>query len=149
MTVVLELQKEKIRIRKQEPIRASVLGAIIDGAKKIAKEDNREVTQDDITLSAKRNSKALNKVVTEVMQEMGVRKNDPMLSRHLQEIKITETFLPKALSAKETELVIIDIINNLPEDQRNIGRVMGVLKKAYKDLVDMGIASRIVKERLK
>lgn len=146
---IKELQKEKILCRKSDKIRSQALGNIIDLAKKIAKEDNREATEQDIITASKRNNKALNKVVNDIMKEMGIRRNDPILSIYMEEIKVIEEFLPKTLSEEETKKIILDIINNLPENQINIGKIMGILKNQYKDTIDGRIASGIVKEVIK
>jgi uncharacterized protein YqeY len=145
MKTIKELQRERITCRAENKFRSQVLSGIIDGAKKIAKEDNdREVSESDIVLTCKRTVKALQKAHKEVKDKEGSLQL-AALTEYDKEIAICEEFLPKTLSEKETIKVVKNIIDSLPEDQRNIGRVMGALKKEYKDKIDMGVASKIVK----
>ena len=48
-----DLFKERMNIRKTNPIRAAVLGMLIDTVQKSIRELNREETEDDIARDAK------------------------------------------------------------------------------------------------
>jgi len=59
------------------------------------------------------------------------------------------TFLPKVMSESETKVVVEVIINTLPEKSiKMMGKVMKTISNEYCDLIDKGIASKIVKEAL-
>jgi uncharacterized protein YqeY len=151
MKTIKELQRERITCRGDNKFRSQVLGGIIDTAKKIAKADNREVEEQDIILSCKRTVKSLLKAHKDVIANGGSYLTIPELTEYDMEITICEEFLPLTLTEAQTKTktIILDIIESMPEGQRNIGRVMGVLKKDYKDTIDGRLASSIVKEALK
>jgi hypothetical protein len=148
MKTIKELQRERITCRADNKFRSQVLGGIIDGAKKIAKESNREVIEADIVLTCKRTVKALLKAHKDILANGGSYLTIPELTEYDMEIAICEEFLPKTLGESETAFLIMQVINNLPVEQRNIGRVMGVLKKEHSAQIDMGKASKLVKESL-
>ena len=149
MKTIKELQRERITCREDNKFRSQVLGGIIDTAKKIAKEDNREAGEQDIILACKRTVKSLLKAHKDILANGGSYKTIPELTEYDMETIICEEFLPKTLTEDQTRTIILDIIEGMPEGQRNIGRVMGVIKKDYKDTIDGRLASTIVKEALK
>lgn len=141
---IQQLQKEKILSRKTNKIRSATLGIILDSAKKIAKEDNRDATEADIMTAAKRNIKALSKTIN----ELG---SGDLVDRYKAEIAVCEEFLPVMVDEATLSYKIKNIVMEMSEDQRNIkamGRVMGAIKKEYGDAVDMAVVSRIVKKVL-
>lgn len=151
--MIKELQKEKILCRKKDPLRSSVLGCIIDLAKKIAKEDNREANENDIIVSAKRNSKSLHKVVDDTMKELGIRKNDSMLVNYLKEIVITDEFIPPTIDSTIVLAQVTDLVSELLPEQNTIkasmGKIMGKLKAEFGSDLNVSEASKFVKEALK
>jgi len=44
---ISELNKERLTIRKTDPVRATVLNLLVDGVTKLAKQENREVEDKD------------------------------------------------------------------------------------------------------
>ena len=65
------------------------------------------------------------------------------------EIKILEEYLPEQLSEQE----VTDIINDVffkenPSSQSDMGKIMGLLNPLVKGKTDMGLVSKIVKEKL-
>ena len=73
-----------------------------------------------------------------------------LAERERQEIKIIEEFLPNQLTEQEIKEEVSKIIES--KDQLNIkdiGKVMGELKKKFSGRMDFGKASEIVKALLK
>ena len=65
------------------------------------------------------------------------------------EITIIEEFLPESLTEKELD----DLLNSIIEDEditslKDMGRAMSVLKSNYANRIDMGLASRLIKDKL-
>ena len=62
------------------------------------------------------------------------------------EIKIIDTFLPKQLSEEETKKICKEIIVSTGASSiKDMGKIMGFLKKKYSDSIDFSKANIIVK----
>ena len=63
-----------------------------------------------------------------------------------EEIKIIETFLPKQLNEEETKKICKEMIESLEASNiKDMGKIMGVLKKKYSDSIDFSKVNIIVK----
>ena len=66
------------------------------------------------------------------------------------EVEIISAFLPKQLNETETTKVCKETIQSIKaQGPKDIGKVMGVLKKKYSDILDFAKAGEQVKEILK
>ena len=66
------------------------------------------------------------------------------------EVEILSTFLPKQLNETETAKVCKETIESInAQGPKDIGKVMGALKKKYSDILDFAKAGEQVKEILK
>ena len=73
-----------------------------------------------------------------------------LLANEVAEIKIINEFLPKQLSEEETKKICQEKIKNLGASSiKDMGKVMGELKKKYSDVLDFSKVSNIIKESLK
>ena len=65
------------------------------------------------------------------------------------EIEIIGTFLPKQLNEEETKKICSDIISKIGANSlKDMGKVMGELKKTYADEIDFSKAGSMIKELL-
>jgi uncharacterized protein YqeY len=65
------------------------------------------------------------------------------------EIAVIQKFLPQQMGEEEMRKAIGDLVAELGvSDVRDMGKVMGELKKRYAGQMDMGKASGIIKEKL-
>jgi len=64
------------------------------------------------------------------------------------DIDYLNSFLPKLMETKETQKIIIDIINKNKFSSKDFGRIMGILKKDYNNIIDLNLASKLVKDTL-
>tara|TARA_B110000090_G_scaffold200305_1_gene241139 strand:+ start:476 stop:892 length:417 start_codon:yes stop_codon:yes gene_type:complete len=72
-----------------------------------------------------------------------------LAEKELSEIIIVEEFLPRQLSAVETEQAIADTIAETGANSiRDMGKVMGVLKAKYPGQLDFGKVGGVVKAQL-
>jgi len=63
-----------------------------------------------------------------------------------EEIKIIDSFLPKQLGDKETEMICKQAVESLGAVSiKDMGKIMGVLKKDYSDVIDFSKVNIIVK----
>ena len=65
------------------------------------------------------------------------------------EIKVIDSFLPKQLNEEETKKICVDMLNILgASDIKDMGKVMGELKKQHLDKLDFSKVGTIVRELL-
>ena len=73
-----------------------------------------------------------------------------LLENEMLEISIIESFLPKQLNQEETKKICLETIKNVGASSiKDMGKVMGALKKQYSDVLDFSKVSQIIKENLK
>ena len=66
------------------------------------------------------------------------------------EVEVISDFLPKQLNEAETIKICKETIKSIKaQGPKDIGKVMGVLKKKYSDILDFAKAGEQVKEILK
>jgi uncharacterized protein len=136
-----ELFKERMTIRKTDPVRASVLGMLIDTVQKSIFEAKREETPADIANAAKKMYAETQATILEYKKGHGD-------TAELEaELKILEPFLPAVLSPEAMENTIKKIIDSLPADQRVLKNIMPALKNT--EGIDMKAAKSIVEKLLK
>tara|TARA_Y100000590_G_C15052029_1_gene763061 strand:+ start:24 stop:482 length:459 start_codon:yes stop_codon:yes gene_type:complete len=69
-----------------------------------------------------------------------------LLNIEEDEIKIIETFLPKQLSEEETKKICKEIIESVGASSiKDMGKIMGTLKKKHSDSIDFSKANLIIK----
>ena len=73
-----------------------------------------------------------------------------LLENELQEIQIINVFLPKQLGEDETRKICLEVIKKSGASSiKDMGKVMGLLKKEYSDVLDFSKVSQIIKDNLK
>lgn len=143
MKTIAELKKDKIILRKSNPLLASISESIVDLATKIAKEENREPTESDVTTAIKKLIKQNDGAIELIKSKQGD------YSKWEKETDVLKDFLPKQLTQEEIIITIDTILEHMKEEERikkNMGKVMQELKKY--DNMDMNFASKVLKEKL-
>lgn len=99
-------------------------------------------------------------VVVDVLQKMAKQRRESitmfvdgnreeLAEQERKELKVIEEFLPQRLSEDETKAAIQDIKSTLGADSiKDMGRVMAELKARHSAVLDMQMASKMVKEAL-
>ena len=83
----------------------------------------------------------------EVYKQAG---RNELLESELKEIEIIKFFLPKQLSEEETKKLCEDVIKKLGANSiKDMGKVMGELKKTHGDVLDFSKVGSIIKTVLK
>ena len=73
-----------------------------------------------------------------------------LLENEMSEIKIINEFLPKQLNEEETKKICLQTIKTVGANSvKDMGKVMGALKKEYSDVLDFSKVCQIIKENLK
>ena len=73
-----------------------------------------------------------------------------LLENEMSEINVINEFLPKQLSEDETKKICLETMKKVGASSiKDMGKVMGELKKQYSDVLDFSKVSQIIKESLK
>ena len=99
--------------------------------------------------------------IISILKKMNKQRNDSceaykkagredLLKKEQEEISIINNFLPKQMSDEETKNICKKVIENLQAKSiKDMGKVMGSLKKEYGDVLDFSKVSNIIKGFLK
>ena len=107
--------------------------------------NKKETDDDDI-------KKLLKKMVKQRAESIEIYKKNnrtDLLEVEQNEHDILTSFLPKQLSEEETKKICEQIISKTGADSiKDMGKVMGALKKEYSDEIDFAKAGSLIKELL-
>ena len=99
--------------------------------------------------------------IISILKKMNKQRNDScaaykkagredLLKKEQEEISIINNFLPKQMSDEETKKICKRVIESLQAKSiKDMGKVMGALKKEYGDVLDFSKVSNFIKEFLK
>jgi uncharacterized protein YqeY len=107
--------------------------------------NKKETDDDDI-------KKMLKKMIKQRAESIEVYKKnnrDDLLQIEKQEQEILSSYLPKQMSEEETKKICSEIIASTKASSiKDMGKVMGELKKKYSDTLDFSLAGKVLKEIL-
>ena len=107
---------------------------------------NKKDTDDD---DIKKLLKKMIKQRTESIEIYKKNNRQDLLQIEENEVKIMSEYLPKQLSEHDTKKLCEEVINKINASSlKDMGKVMGELKKNYSDSVDFSLAGKIIKEIL-
>ena len=96
--------------------------------------------------------KLLKKMVKQRAESIDIYKKNnrtDLLEVEQNEYDILTSFLPKQLSEEETKKICIDVISKIGANSlKDMGKVMGELKKTHADEIDFSKAGSIIKDLL-
>ena len=120
-----------------------VLAAIKDKDISNRTGEKKEVAKDEEIIKILRKMKKQRQDSAELYKK-GERQD--LLQIEESEIKIIDSFLPKQLSATETEKICKETIEEVSASSfKDMGKIMGMLKKKYPDSIDFSKVNIIVK----
>ena len=141
----------QVALKEKNRILISTLRLIMAGIKDkdiaFRTKDNKEgIKDEDIKQLLKKMIKQRNESI-EIYKKSN--RND-LLDIEKKEVEIISKFLPKQFSEEETNKICKDTINKIGATSvRDMGKVMGMLKKNYADVLDFSKAGLILKNMLK
>ena len=96
--------------------------------------------------------KMLKKMIKQRAESIEVYKKnnrDDLLQIEMQEQEILSSYLPKQMSEEETKKICNEVIGFTKASSiKDMGKVMGELKKKYSDTLDFSLAGKVLKELL-
>ena len=140
----------KIAVKSKDKNKISTYRLILSGIKDLditnRSGPNKKDTDDsDI-------SKLLKKMIKQRNESIEVYKKnnrDDLLKIEQNEIGILSEYLPKQLTEEETKKLCSSLVSRLEAKSiKDMGKIMGELKKNHSDSVDFSIAGKIIKEIL-
>ena len=109
-------------------------------------QDKKNITDEDMIL-------ILNKMVKQRRESIELYKQggrQDLVDKETKELIIIQEYLPEQLSEEEIKKICEQTINNLKASSlKDMGKVMGIIKSKYKGSVDLSVAGKILKDKLK
>ena len=140
----------KNSLKSKDKIEISTYRLIISGIKDLditnrSGTDKKETGDEDI-------KKLLKKMIKQRVESIDIyKKNDrkDLLEVEQREFDILSSFLPKQMNDDETKKICSEIVKSIGANSiKDMGRVMGELKKNYSDNIDFAKAGTFLKELL-
>tara|TARA_B100001564_G_scaffold312277_1_gene285097 strand:- start:75 stop:536 length:462 start_codon:yes stop_codon:yes gene_type:complete len=140
----------KNSLKLKEKIKISTYRLILSGIKDLditnrSGPKKKETDDEDI-------KKLLKKMIKQRNESIEVYKKnnrDDLLEIEKKEQEILSSYLPKQMTEEETKKICADIINSTKASSiKDMGKVMGELKKNYLDTLDFSLAGKILRELL-
>ena len=145
----IELDYKK-SLKLKDKIKISTYRLILSGIKELditnrSGHQKKDTDDNDI-------KKMLKKMIKQRAESIEVyQKNnrDDLLQIEKQEQEILSSYLPKQMSEEETKKICSDLINSTKASSiKDMGKVMGELKKNYSDTLDFSLAGKVLKALL-
>ena len=134
--------KDKIQISTYRLILSSIKDLEIANR---SKSEKKEIDDEDI----KKLFKKMIKQRTESIEIYKKNNRNDLLEVEQKEYEIISNFLPKQLGDDETKEICKEIVESIGASSiRDMGKVMGELKKKHSDEIDFSKAGSIIKEIL-
>ena len=140
----------KTALKSKDKNKISTYRLILSGIKDLdisnrSGPNKKETDDEDIKKLLKKMIKQRNESV-EIYKKNN--RND-LLEIEQGEIDLLSTYLPRQLSEEETKKICTEIISKVgAQNIKDMGKVMGELKKSYTDSIDFSKAGSILKELL-
>ena len=141
----------KNSLKSKDKSKISTYRLILSGIKDVdisnrSDSNKKETNDEDI-------KKLLKKMIKQRFESIEVYKNNnrkDLLEVEQGEVEIISEYLPKQLSEEETKKLCTEIVQKIGAASiKDIGKIMGELKKNYADSLDFAKAGLILKEILK
>ena len=140
----------KTALKSKDKNKISTYRLILSGIKDLdisnrSGPNKKETDDEDIKKLLKKMIKQRNESV-EIYKK---NKREDLLKIEQGEIDLLSTYLPKQLSEEETKKICSEIISKVDAQSiKDMGKVMGELKKNYSDSIDFSKAGSMLKELL-
>lgn len=134
------LTAERLKIRKENPVRSNVLLMLVNAVKTVTIDERRPETEADFKKAA---VKMFNEVTNTIAE---YKKGNADTSELEEELKIISEFMPTMLNEQQMEEEARKIVESLPEADRNLKNIMPKLKAV--EGFDMKAAKGIIEKIL-
>lgn len=105
----------------------------------------KELSDDEIVSVISRQIKSRR----ETIEELANTNREDLISNAKNEIEVLSKYMPEMMGEDEIKKVIDNIFEEVkPVDSKDIGKVMGKISPLLKGKADMGLVSKLIKDRL-
>ena len=140
----------KSAVKSKDKAKISTYRLILSGIKDLDIKNRSGIDKKDTDDSDI--SKLLKKMIKQRSESIEVYKKnnrEDLLKIEQQEVEILSNYLPKQLSEDETIKLCNDVVAKLgAKDIKDMGKIMGELKKNYSDSIDFATAGKVLKNIL-
>ena len=140
----------KIAVKSKDKNKISTYRLILSGIKDLdisnrSGPNKKDTNDSDISMLLKKMIKQRNESI-EVYKKNS---REDLLKIEQNEVDILSAYLPKQLSEEETKKLCSSLVSKLEvKSMKDMGKIMGELKKNHSDSIDFSIAGKIIKEIL-
>ena len=144
MSIATEVKAQHLTVRKsrEDKVAIALLTVLVSDIERISKEKGHDTTDEEAVMVIRRLLKS-NAEMHAILTD-----RDRLTTDTEHERKILESFLPEQLSKEEIVSAVEGIIFDLNPTTKDMGKVMGEIKKRFGTSVNMKIASEVVKRTL-
>ncbi|PIQ70214.1 glutamyl-tRNA amidotransferase [Candidatus Shapirobacteria bacterium CG03_land_8_20_14_0_80_40_19] len=117
---------------------------LISAVKNAEIDSRRDATDEDVVMVVQKQVKQHRESI-EAFKSAG---RDDLFQAEQAQLEILQGFLPRQLSEEEVRVIVQDTVSLLPEEEKNFGKVMGIIMGKVKGKAGGDLVSKIVKESL-
>lgn len=139
------LEDLKLSMKAQDKEKLTVI-RMIKGAMQMEELNKKhELTDDEVIAIISKQIKSRKEAIVEFEKA----NREDLIEQNKKEIEILNTYMPEQLSDEEIYKVIDEAFSKInPTSERDMGKIIGSISPILKGKADMGIVSKIVKEKL-
>ena len=151
MSIKLKIEDDfKKALKSKDKIKISTYRLILSGVKDleiINRSGPNKKTTDDEDIK-----KLIKKMIKQRAESIEIYKKNnrvDLLEVEQNESNILKSYLPNQLSEEEVKKICLDLVSSMnASGLKDMGKIMGELKKKHSDEVDFSMAGKILKELL-
>lgn len=139
------LEDLKLAMKAQDKEKLAVIRMIKGAIQMEELNKKHELTDDEVIAIISKQIKSRKEAIVEFEKA----NREDLIEQNKKEIEILNTYMPEQLSDEEINKVIEEAFSKInPTSQSDMGKIIGSISPILKGKADMGMVSKIVKERL-
>ena len=135
----------KESMKSKDEVKVSTIRFLMSAIHNVEIEKGKDMVDEDIVTIIQKQVKQRRESIEGF--EKGNRPE--LVEKEKREMEILQEYLPEQISSSDIELMVDKAINDTSSsEQKDIGKVMGKLSGDLKGKADMGLVSKLVREKL-
>jgi len=145
MSIKEKIEKDFIEaVRAKDKVRLATFRLLKSSLENKRIEKMKDLTDEDTVAVLKTEAKKRREAIESY--EAGNR--EEMAQAEKAELEIIENYLPEQMSVEDVEAKVKEIVEKIPEEERDFGKVMGMVMKELKGQADGQVVNQAVKKIL-
>lgn len=143
---ILERLKTDLResLIKRDARKASILRIVLSSAKNFEIDKGSVPTDAELVFILKSEIRKIKDSISE-FSKAG---REDLIEKEKADLGILLQYVPAQMSEEDTRKIVKEVFQEISRDEREFGKVMGIIMKKYREKIDGSILSKIVKEEL-